>query len=93
MDIRHKVDKARIITDVTWDARQSAWIKSVADMVEFYAPRFWEEADIDQWQPIAVSAVRDGTALMDRTSHIAGILNTDYRFVMLAGSVVVEKRI
>jgi len=91
MEVRHKVEKNRIVTNVTWDIKSNAWVRAVDDVGEVYTQRFWEQADIEQWSPISVTVVKDGAALMDKTSHIAGILNSNYRFLSTAGSVVVEK--
>jgi len=92
MDIRHKVDKGRVVQNVVWDPRSSSWIKVILDMTEVYAPRYWEDADMGSWETIGVTLEKEGTVLMDRNTHVAGTLHCDYRFVVLSGNVIVEKR-
>ena len=90
MTIRHRVDKNRKVEDVTKDDRRSGYVVLGRDMLTIYPFASWEPADIEEWQLILTVLGRDGTALRDVDTHVAGILNSNYRFVE---GTQVEKRI
>ena len=93
MNIRHKRDKTRIITDVTLEANRTYWFTILNDVVQQYPVQFWEPADVDWWSPITVTVSNMGKSVTHGGSHVATILNTnDFRFSVDNDVLQVEMR-
>lgn len=91
MDIRHKVETTRKVTGVDVDEDRRAYTKKLGDMWEVYPMKFWEPADVEAWTPVVVT-VAQGSQLVDRGTHVASIVNKDYRFVLVGTTLTVEHR-
>lgn len=90
-NIRHKVDKTRIVRNVVFSRSQRAYILQGADYTEVYPDKLWEEADVDNWEEASVTTDSDHRALLDGSTHVGMILNKLYRFQVGQSGITVEK--
>ena len=90
MEIRHKIATDRKVQGVNLDANRRAYVLKKDDMLEEYPMKFWESADVERWSSVTVTA--NVVTLSHRGTHVANIVNKDYRFIVIDDVLSVEHR-
>ncbi len=91
MDIQHRVDKTRVVKGVEFEPRRAAYVTVINDVLLLYPVQHWQPADTDLWIPAQASVEKEGKVLAEGSAHVAGILNSNYRFVMTGGVLSLQK--